>query len=170
MELKVELVDIDTLITDPDNVRLHNDRNRDAVRRSIKQFGIRKPVVAHAKTNIVYAGNLTLDVARELGRKQIPVAWIPADVPSEVCRAYGIADNKTSDLSSFDDERLKEALRTLSEVPEIDIEGVGFSQAEVDALLATVDDFQLEDDFPEVGDDLETEHECPKCGFKWSGK
>jgi len=53
MELKVELVDIDTLISDPDNVRIHNDRNRDAVRRSLKQFGIRKPVVAHAKTNIV---------------------------------------------------------------------------------------------------------------------
>lgn len=32
MELKIEAVDIDTLITDPDQVRVHNDRNRDAVR------------------------------------------------------------------------------------------------------------------------------------------
>ncbi len=23
--------------------------------------------------------------------------------------------------------------------------------------------------FPEVGEDLETEHTCPKCGYKWSG-
>lgn len=138
--------------------------------RSIKQFGIRKPIVAHELTKIVYAGNLTLEVARELGKKQIPVAWIPADVPESVARAYGIADNKTSDLSTFDDERLKDALRTLSDIPELDIESVGFSQAEVDALLATVDDFELADDFPEVGDDLETEHECPKCGFKFSGK
>lgn len=53
MDLNVELVDIDTLISDPQNVRLHNERNRDAVQRSIKQFGIRKPIVAHAKTNAV---------------------------------------------------------------------------------------------------------------------
>jgi hypothetical protein len=60
MELAIEAVDIDTLISDPDNARLHNNRNRDAVRRSIKQFGIRKPIVAHERTKIVYAGNLTL--------------------------------------------------------------------------------------------------------------
>ena len=25
------------------------------------------------------------------------------------------------------------------------------------------------EDFKEVGEDIETEHECPKCGYKWSG-
>lgn len=25
------------------------------------------------------------------------------------------------------------------------------------------------EEFPEYGDDIETEHECPKCGYTWSG-
>ena len=39
MELKVELVDIDLLISDPDNVRIHHDRNRDAVRGRVEGEG-----------------------------------------------------------------------------------------------------------------------------------
>lgn len=25
------------------------------------------------------------------------------------------------------------------------------------------------EDFPEVDEDIDTDHECPKCGYKWSG-
>jgi rubrerythrin len=26
------------------------------------------------------------------------------------------------------------------------------------------------DDFKSFGEDIETEHRCPKCGYEWSGK
>jgi hypothetical protein len=25
-------------------------------------------------------------------------------------------------------------------------------------------------EFPEADEDIETEHQCPKCGYEWSGK
>jgi hypothetical protein len=26
------------------------------------------------------------------------------------------------------------------------------------------------EEFTEYGEDIETEHKCPKCGYEWSGK
>ena len=76
-ELKISTFDAEKLIPDPENVRRHGERNHDAVIRSIKRFGVRKPIVAHEGTHIVYAGNETLLCCLELGITRIPVAWIP---------------------------------------------------------------------------------------------
>jgi rubrerythrin len=32
-----------------------------------------------------------------------------------------------------------------------------------------VDDPTPPEDFKEVDENIETEHSCPKCGYKWSG-
>ena len=32
-----------------------------------------------------------------------------------------------------------------------------------------VEDVEAPEDFPEYGDDIDTEHKCPKCGYEWSG-
>lgn len=36
--------------------------------------------------------------------------------------------------------------------------------------LFEVNEVESPDDFGEYGDDIETEHRCPKCGYEWSGK
>ena len=135
------------LIPDPSNLRLHPARNHQAVMDSIKAFGIRKPVVAHEGSKIVYAGNETLACAIELGYEEIPVAWIPKEVPPEKCKAYAVADNRTTDLSVFDDEALSEFLMELPEL-EIDPEIVGFNQEEFEALTQFFDIDQT--DYPNL--------------------
>lgn len=134
-QLTITTEDPETLICDPANARTHNRKNYDAIRRSIKQFGIRKPIVAHEKTRIVYAGNATLQVCLDEGIREIPVAWIPADTPESLCKAYAIADNRTTDLSDWDLPQLDAMLEFLKEF-EIEPLDLGFEPVDLDELFA----------------------------------
>jgi len=71
-----------------------------AVARSLKRFGQRKPIVVRRSDNAVIAGNHTLAAALELGWSEIAVSW--ADDDDATAKAYALADNKTSALGSFD--------------------------------------------------------------------
>lgn len=149
-ELKISTFDTETLISDPDNVRRHGERNHDALIRSIKRFGVRKPIVAHAGTYIVYAGNETLLCCLELGITRIPVAWIPKEVPEALCRAYALADNRTTELSEWDIPALKDLTAELEvTIEDFDIEDLGFKIDELEELIEGYSPEQKveEDDF-----------------------
>lgn len=88
-----------------------------AVARSFRQFGQRKPIVAkqtgtdeHGRpTGIVTAGNHSLLAARdELGWGAIAVVFVKEDEMS--AKAYALADNRTHDLGTYDDDALAEML------------------------------------------------------------
>lgn len=55
------------LKTDPKNARAHSDRNLEALRYSLEQFGQHRPIVVQRKGLVVRAGNALLAVAKELG-------------------------------------------------------------------------------------------------------
>lgn len=152
---------IGTLIADPKNVRFHGQANHDAIKLSIERHGLRKPIVAQENTNIVYAGNETLNVLKELGYTEVSVAWIPADWSEKQCREYAILDNRTNDLSEFDMSALN-ALLDESLIAPFD---VGFDALPEFAALDVPEDFKTYDE-----QNVETDYECPKCGYKWSGR
>jgi site-specific DNA-methyltransferase (adenine-specific) len=95
------LVDTDTLVTMPDNPRIGDV---EAVARSYQQFGQRKPIVARRHDRVVIAGNHQLAAARQLGWEQIAVVWTDDD--DATAKAYALADNRTADLGSYDDDLL----------------------------------------------------------------
>jgi len=132
-DLKVTNCNIAVLIPDPDNARRHPEPNKEAIKRSIQRFGVRRPIVASEDTKIVYAGNGVLDAALDLGLEQIPVAWIPSGTPVEVCKAYALADNRTAELAEWDVEQLD---KILSDIPDIDLADIGFDETSIDELLA----------------------------------
>ena len=67
---RVQMIDIDTLVLDPANVRTHPQRNIDAIVGSLQAFGQQKPVVVDAD-NVVRAGNGLVRAARLLGWSQV---------------------------------------------------------------------------------------------------
>ena len=95
------LVDIGTLVTMPGNPRRGDV---DAVARSYAQFGQRKPIVARRADRVVIAGNHQLAAAHQLGWEQIAVVWTDDD--DATAKAYALADNRTADLGSYDDDLL----------------------------------------------------------------
>ena len=67
--LKVEAVSLKRLTPDPENARIHSERNIEAIARSLDRFGQRKPLVIQQKGRslIIRAGNGTYEAAKRLG-------------------------------------------------------------------------------------------------------
>jgi len=86
-------------------------------------------------------------------------------------RAYVLADNKLALNAGWDEEMLQQEIAALSLV-DFDLSLMGWSDDELVGLLdpERIDDADAPDEFVEVGDDIETDHRCPSCGYEWSGK
>lgn len=127
-ELKTRTVPIKDLTPDPANVRTHDDKNLDAIKRSLSSFGQRKPIVC-AKANdgslVVIAGNGTLEAAKALGWDKITIAQVPDDWDADKARAYAIADNRTAELADWNQVALSNALIELDAVG-WDLKDLGF--------------------------------------------
>ena len=133
--MKIIELPISKLKTDPANVRLHDRDNIDAIKRSLAEFKQQKPIVVNSK-NIVIAGNATLEAARELGWKTVKV--VVSELAGKRATAYAIADNRTAELATWDDEALAAQLKELSSGNGFDFESTGFSQVDLDELLASL--------------------------------
>jgi ParB-like chromosome segregation protein Spo0J len=140
--MKIERVNTESLFFDSENARLHPEKNREALRRSLEQFGQRKPIVATVE-NVVVAGNGTLMAATELGWPEIDVVRIPADWSPEQIRAFAIADNRSADLSSFDITVLRDQLEEL-ESADFDLSALGFEGDYITELGELDDNRELE--------------------------
>ena len=107
---------------DPSNARKHNPKNIDAIKGSLTKFGMQKPIIIDDK-NIVVAGNGTLQAAIDLGWKEIKV--VRTELKGSMQTAFAIADNRSSELASWDDDVLSKTLAGL-EMDGFDIADIGF--------------------------------------------
>jgi ParB-like chromosome segregation protein Spo0J len=152
--MAVDVIAVADLHVDPGNVRRHPSRNMAAIKASLARFGQVKPIVIDAN-NVVRAGNGTLEAARELGWATIKC------VRSGLCGvdlvAYSVTDNRSSELAEWDDDALALTLRALQD-EDFDLDAVGFTDAEVDALFGT-------DDGDDAGGEEESEAREP-----WQGR
>lgn len=135
-------------------------RNEHAVKyvaNSIKQFGFKVPIVID-KNNVVVAGHTRLLAAKELGLETVPCIRAD-DLTDEQVKAFRLADNKVSEMSSWDFEALDQEL---AELDDIDMSSFGFD------IAATEQDLNgIFDDAPDAGEPKEKEPKiitCPHCG------
>lgn len=128
--LTIEWVETDKLFCSPSNPR-HNEPAVPHVASSIRRFGWRQPIVAQRSGEVI-AGNTRLKAAKELGHEKVPVAWF--DGTDTEAAAFSIADNRTHEFAEWDDASLAQILEHLR--AEDALEGVGYDDADIDALLA----------------------------------
>jgi hypothetical protein len=133
--MAIEVIPIAELHEDPANARRHSDRNIAAIKSSLARFGQVTPIVIDA-SNVVRKGNGTLRAARELGwetleAKRTALAGVEA-------AAYAVADNRASELASWDDEVLASTLEAIRSEPDFPIGATGFEDAEIDGLLEKI--------------------------------
>jgi len=158
MTMQIETVPIASISPDPANARTHPDRNIEAIKGSLRRFGQQKPIVVD-QSGIVRAGNGTLAAAKALG--WVDIAIVRSDLPLSELSAFAIVDNRTAELAEWDRDILAGALS------DPDIGDLGFNEQEIAALSSEA--VQSPDDFATVDESIETEHQCPKCGYQWSG-
>jgi ParB-like chromosome segregation protein Spo0J len=163
---RIERLLIADLSQDPANARLHPERNLAAITASLRRFGQQTPIVVD-KSNVVRKGNGTLQAAMAMGWDEIDC--IRTELTSSDAIAYAIADNRTSELAEWDEDILAAQLQGLLTDDEALLEAAGFTEGELEKILDDAIDEESPEDFGEVDEDIDTEHECPKCGYKWSG-
>lgn len=106
----------------------------DAIERSYREFGQRRPIVFQTRDGVktVLAGNHQLMVARDrLGWGRV-AAVSADDLSAEEAQAFILADNRVSDLGTYDDDDL---LALLSSLDDGALEVSGYSKEDVNALL-----------------------------------
>jgi len=133
--LVVRRVPIDSLRPDPANARSHPQANLDAIAASLARFGQAEPLVVQKRTARVVGGNGRLVAMKALGWKEADV--VELDIDDLQATALGIALNRTAESAEWDDGALAALLEQLRKEDSLD--GVGFSQEEVDELLAAVE-------------------------------
>ena len=155
----IATVPIDDLIRHPDTPRRGAIP---AISASIEVNGWYGAVVAQSSTRHVLAGNHRMEAARRLGMTDLPVHWL--DVDDATARRILLADNRTSDLATYDDAVLAQLLE--SAAADDDLIGTGYDGDDLDELLGAPPDFAPIDD---PGDRLDQRNPttCPECGYEW---
>lgn len=160
--MKVQDVSIDKIKPYKNNPR-DNEAGIDAVANSIKQFKWQQPIVVD-KDNVIIVGHTRYLAAKKLGLKEVPVKVATGLTPEQV-KAYRLADNKTGELTSWDDELLS---GELNDILDIDMSDFGF-----DLALPEDKEEVVEDDFEEevpkepkskLGQIYQLGRHCLMCG------
>jgi DNA modification methylase len=151
--LKSLAVPIDQLRGLPNNPRIGDV---DAVARSLSAFGQRKPIVARNDDGTIIAGNHTWQAAKKLGWTEIAVAYVGDD--DVTAKAYALADNRTAELGSYDEQALKDLIEQVHAVVPEFVRDAGWSEEAVKELVAKIEseqvsELQNEDEIPELEQD-----------------
>jgi site-specific DNA-methyltransferase (adenine-specific) len=115
-----------------DNNPRQNDAGVDAVAASLREFGFRQPIVVD-EDGVIVVGHTRFKAALKLGLTEVPVHVAVGLTPAQL-KAYRIADNQTSQLSGWDQDKLALELLALQKV-EFDLNLTGFSAEELLDLL-----------------------------------
>jgi len=129
--LREHATPVDDLKIDPANANTHPDKNMRAIRDSLHEFGQRQVIVARENGTVI-AGNGRLEAAREMGWSHI--ACVQVDDDEITAMRYAIADNRSGELSEWDDEVLAQTLDAIRE--QDDLQGTGFEDDDLDELLS----------------------------------
>jgi len=125
--LKDLLIDIDDVKPFSKNPR---KGNVDKIQQSLQANGQYRPIVVNKKTNEILAGNHTWQAAKILGWKKIAATFV--DVSKEEAKKIVLIDNKSSDDADYYNETLKELLEDLKN----DLDGTGYSESDLNTLIA----------------------------------
>ena len=150
---------------DPNNYRIHTDKNKRIIRKSLKDCGAGRSVLVD-KDNVLIAGNGVYEQAQELGLKvrviesdgSELVVVKRTDLSSEDAKRklLALADNHSTDTSVFDmDLVLEDFSEDLLSEFEFDLDDFHFSHDDIDSIFS--EDLNPRESKPK-------ELICPHCG------
>ena len=114
--VETELVPISELRRFPGNPR---EGDIGAISESLRILGQYRPVVVNSRTNHILKGNHTAAAASALGWTEVAVVWV--DVSNEEATRIVLADNRTADKATYDNDVLVATIAKLDS-----LEGSGF--------------------------------------------
>lgn len=138
------------------NSRTHSDAQVDQLVKSIQEFGFNNPILVD-ENDVIIAGHGRLMAAQKAGLEEVPTIKL-SHLSENQKRAYIIADNKIADNAGWDEDMLKAEMLALKD-EDFDLEPLGFSHEELDAMLPDIKEPMSED---EAAAEAERENEIPE--------
>jgi len=157
--MKIKQVKITDLVEAKYNPRKLTQNEFDDIASSIKKFGIVDPFIVNnhpKRKNVIIGGHQRKKVAKALGYKTVPVRYVT--LPLEEEKELNIRLNKNT--GDWDWEKLIEEFDTDS------LLDWGFLEGELDSILNSDINIAGHGE-KEIDENIETDHECPKCGYKY---
>lgn len=130
---EVEAWELDQLKPYEANPRLHSEGQVALIAAGIVEFGFTNPIQVREDGEII-SGHGRFLAAKELGLEKVPVL-VQRHLDEEKSRACRISDNRSSDLSDWDDSLLLQELGAVRESG-MELFKVGFTETEFDNLTA----------------------------------
>jgi hypothetical protein len=124
---------IKSVILDPNNARLHPEKNLRGIVASMRRYGQRKNVVVNARTGHIEAGNGTLLAALELGWEYVAASF--EDDDHATAQGFALTDNRTAELAKWDYEALSRQMVEQRDFG-VDLEDLGWEPHEYEPLVA----------------------------------
>ena len=130
-----EWLPLDSLRAWERNPKRHPEEQIRDLMKSITRFGWGSPILARMNGEVV-AGHGRLEAARRLGLTTVPVRRLNLD-PTEAA-LLALADNRLTETGAWDEPAVAAILAEAS-ADGVDIASLGWSQSEIDALLASTE-------------------------------
>ncbi len=157
MELKIEYVDKESLKPYFHNAKLHPAEQVEQIKKSIEEFGFNDPIAIWGEDEIVEGHGRLLAVMEMSDIQTVPVIRLD-HLNDEQKRAYALVHNKLTMNSGFDMDLLYEELEAI----DLNMKDFGFD------VPTFNEDFDAPESFKEFGEETQTAHKYPKCGYEWN--
>src|SRR5258706_193605 len=132
--LAISYVPIESLKADARNARVHTKKQVRQIASSIESFGFNVPILIDGE-NHVAAGHGRILAAKLLGLAEVPTVRLD-HLTGPQRRAFAIADNRLTEIASWDDRLLGETLKELA-IADLDfaLEATGFDAGDIDLRI-----------------------------------
>jgi hypothetical protein len=163
------------LKSDHKNARRRTDRSASLIAESLKRFGAARSIVIDEDGRIL-AGNGTVEGAKKAGIDKLRIIEAEGDELIAVRRAgltedekvgLALADNRSSDLSEWDNEMLRQLSETHDIAPWFEPEDLNALIGAGEVTTAAKEHEGAKELDPE--EFSEFDHICPRCGFEFDG-
>jgi len=151
---------VDQLLANPLNFRLHPDNQQQALAGAIDDIGFIRSVTVNQRTGRVVDGHLRVTLAARSGVESLPVEYVDLSEAEEAQALLSL--DPIAAMAASDRAKLDELMRAVQS----DDERVQAMISE----LAVKENLFIPDEFPEYTEDVENDVEyitCPECGHKW---
>lgn len=135
-------VSLDLLKPYERNAKIHGEEQIKLLMNSILEFGFLSPCLVERDTFNLIAGHGRVEAAKRLGMEKVPCVFVE-DITEEQRRAYILADNRLTELGTWDMDMVNIELEELNDL-DFDVSVTGFELPREEEPQAIV-----EDDFSE---------------------
>ncbi len=144
----------------PKNPNHHSPDQIDRLCKILQYQGYRAPIVVSKQTGFVVVGHARLQAAMKMDLTEVPVNYQDFENEDQEY-AHMVADNSIGEWAELDLSQINLDIGDLG--PDFDIENLGLK----DFTIEPADKYEESKIKEKEISELQTEHECPSCGYKW---